>query len=245
MGSARLFTTTLQARQEWAQLRAERAASAAFASTSGSTDGKRRATKQVTEEQQDTRRRADAKQAGLRSVAGIGPKNEQRLLSKGISSVDILAEVFNDHKKRDEQKMVSYLQVNSRELCQMDSHSSFIKYGSPDMQDDVGIRRRHCVEIVRHIAELPCEGGGGAEQQCSRAAWPVGKVTLCVEGNISAGKTTFLQKLMAGSVELRDIVEVWQPANNDASHACLSRAVISKFSTVAPFGKLLHNLHRS
>ena len=110
---ARPFTTGLHARQEWAQLRTERAASAAFASTSGGTDGRRRAGKQAAEEQQERRRRAEAKQAGLRSVAGIGPKNEQRLLSKGISSVDSLSEVFNDHKKRDEEKMLSYLQVRT------------------------------------------------------------------------------------------------------------------------------------
>ena len=45
--------------------------------------------------------------------------------------------------------------------------------------------------------------GQAAEEQRVR-----NKVTLCVEGNISAGKTTFLQKLLASSVELRDIVKV-------------------------------------
>ena len=34
------------------------------------------------------------------------------------------------------------------------------------------------------------------------------RVTLCVEGNISAGKTTFLQELLKGSIELRGEVEV-------------------------------------
>ncbi len=33
-------------------------------------------------------------------------------------------------------------------------------------------------------------------------------VTLCVEGNISSGKSTFLQELMKGSLELKDKVEV-------------------------------------
>ena len=33
-------------------------------------------------------------------------------------------------------------------------------------------------------------------------------MTLCVEGNISAGKTTFLQELLKGSIELCGEVEV-------------------------------------
>lgn len=48
---------------------------------------------------------------GLRSVAGIGPRNEERLMSKGIDSVDTLWEVFTAQKKRDEDKMLSFLQV--------------------------------------------------------------------------------------------------------------------------------------
>jgi hypothetical protein len=48
---------------------------------------------------------------GLQSVAGIGPRNEQRLVSKGIVSVHKLTEVFNDQKKRNEEKMMSFLQV--------------------------------------------------------------------------------------------------------------------------------------
>ena len=104
---------TSLSRLEWAQQRAERASSAAFASTSGAADRRRAPAKQASEEQGAAgRRRAEGrKAAGLRSVAGIGPRNEQRLLSKGISSVDLLAEVFNNHKKRDEDKMVSFLQV--------------------------------------------------------------------------------------------------------------------------------------
>ena len=75
------------------------------------------------------------------------------------------------------------------------------------MQGDIGIRnKRHCAEIVKHIAELPREEEPG--EQAAEELRIRNKVTLCVEGNISAGKTTFLQRLLATSVELRDIVQV-------------------------------------
>ncbi len=130
-GSSRPFTSL--SRLEWAQQRAERASSAAFASTSGAAHTGRAPAKQTAEEQAATgRRRAESrKAAGLRSVAGIGPRNEQRLLSKGISSVDLLAEVFNDHKKRDEDKMVSFLQVRPSALSLLQPTSCSLAFRMP------------------------------------------------------------------------------------------------------------------
>jgi hypothetical protein len=60
---------------------------------------------------------------------------------------------------------------------------------------------------VKHLADLetPSQDQAEAEQRKRN------KVTLCVEGNISAGKSTFLQKLLKSSVELRDIIEVFIP----------------------------------
>ncbi|KAK9902878.1 hypothetical protein WJX75_009597 [Coccomyxa subellipsoidea] len=73
------------------------------------------------------------------------------------------------------------------------------------LQGEIGIRnKRHCTDIVKHLADLetPSQDQAEAEQRKRN------KVTLCVEGNISAGKSTFLQKLLKSSVELRDIIEV-------------------------------------
>ena len=77
-------------------------------------------------------------------------------------------------------------------------------------QGDIGIRnRRHCIDIVKHIAELEPDAGLDSGAQLGQdARRRKNKVTLCVEGNISAGKSTFLQKLLKSSVELRDIIEV-------------------------------------
>ena len=72
------------------------------------------------------------------------------------------------------------------------------------MQTDIGIRRQHCQNIVRHLAEAQQDG----EAAAAALANPNRRITLCVEGNISAGKSSFLQRILKGSVELRDIVEV-------------------------------------
>ena len=72
------------------------------------------------------------------------------------------------------------------------------------VQTDVGIRKQHCQNIVRHLAELQRDDDTAA----AALANPNRRITLCVEGNISAGKSSFLQRILKGSVELRDIVEV-------------------------------------
>lgn len=73
------------------------------------------------------------------------------------------------------------------------------------VQGEIGIRnKRHCTDIVKHLAELETPPNNPEEADRRRR----NKVTLCVEGNISAGKSSFLQKLLKTSVELRDIIEV-------------------------------------
>ena len=96
--------------QQWAP----EAQGAAFASSVAPSDKVMLPSQKGFEEQTVLgKRRSDGEKqpSGLRSVAGIGPRNEQLLFSKGISSVDTLAQVFNQHKQRDEQMMLMYLQV--------------------------------------------------------------------------------------------------------------------------------------
>lgn len=71
-------------------------------------------------------------------------------------------------------------------------------------QESIGIRKIHCNYIVKHLNELEALPEDVQEAERRKRS----KVTLCVEGNISAGKSTFLQKLLKSSVELRDIIEV-------------------------------------
>ena len=111
VGSLRSFSSLTS--QHWAQQRIERLLSASFASGSRPTEARHSPPQQASQEQASSgRRRFEGKKAsGLRSVAGIGPRNEQRLVSKGIDTVDSLADVFNEQNNRDEEKMVSFLQV--------------------------------------------------------------------------------------------------------------------------------------
>ena len=57
---------------------------------------------------------------------------------------------------------------------------------------------------MRHLAEAQQDD----EAAAAALANPKRRITLCIEGNISAGKSSFLQRILKGSVELRDIVEV-------------------------------------
>ena len=74
-------------------------------------------------------------------------------------------------------------------------------------QGKVGIRNGdHCSRIVRHLAGMNKKGIISPTLNSQ-------KVTLCVEGNISSGKSTLLHKLRKGSLEFKDRIEVllcWQ-----------------------------------
>ncbi|KAK9851908.1 hypothetical protein WJX84_009907 [Apatococcus fuscideae] len=84
------------------------------------------------------------------------------------------------------------------------------------LQADVGIRhKKYCSSIADFLAQM-----GQTRESTQRPMRE--RLTLCVEGNISAGKSTFLQALVADSVELQDHlpfsvvpepVAKWQGAN--------------------------------
>ena len=107
------------ARPRSCQQVAPEAQGAAFASSVVPATNVNLPPRKAAEEQTDCgKRRSDGKKqpSGLRSVTGIGPRNEERLVSKGISSVDTLAHVFNQQKQRDEQMMLTFLQVERLEV---------------------------------------------------------------------------------------------------------------------------------
>ncbi|CAK0784012.1 hypothetical protein CVIRNUC_007215 [Coccomyxa viridis] len=124
----------------------------------------------------------------LQQVSGIGPRSEQRFISAGITSLPGLLNMFFEGKDGDEGRMRSFI------------------------QEEVGIRNGHlCSKIVSHLASM--EGHGTQHHRRARH-----RVTLCVEGNISAGKTTFLQELLKDSVELCGEVEVVPEPVNEWQH---------------------------
>lgn len=93
------------------------------------------------------------------------------------------------------------------------------------LQGRAGIKRRnHCQSIAAHIQELTKE-----EQLPPAERY----VTLSVEGNISAGKSTFLKGITAHCPDLQDLVHVsffalppaaFPPASETESSALLLAA---------------------
>ncbi len=74
-------------------------------------------------------------------------------------------------------------------------------------QGKVGIRNGgHCSRIVSHLADMN-------KKAIISPTLKGQKITLCVEGNISSGKSTLLHELRKGSLEFKDRIEVlpcWQ-----------------------------------
>ncbi|MED6173213.1 hypothetical protein PIB30_057148 [Stylosanthes scabra] len=135
----------------------------------------------------------------LLAIPGVGPRNLRKLVRKGIAGVAQLKQLYKDKffgKSSD--KMVEYL------------------------QSSVGIiHKNHAESITTFIKKSVDEE---LEDNSSAAAQALQKkrLTFCVEGNISVGKTTFLQRIANETIELRDLVEVvpepiskWQDVGPD------------------------------
>ncbi|CAL0312647.1 unnamed protein product [Lupinus luteus] len=134
----------------------------------------------------------------LLAIPGVGPRNLRKLVQKGIAGVAELKQLYKDKfcgKSSD--KMVEYL------------------------QSSVGIiHKNHAESITTFIKksvdeELEDNSSSVQPQQKKR-------LTFCVEGNISVGKSTFLQRIANETIELRDLVEVvpepvgkWQDVGPD------------------------------
>ncbi|KAL5192882.1 Deoxycytidine kinase [Glycine soja] len=133
----------------------------------------------------------------LLAIPGVGPRNFRKLVQKGIAGVAQLKQLYKDKffgKSSD--TMVEYL------------------------QNSVGIIHKNHAEsittfIKQSVDEEELEDNSSSSVQKKR-------LTFCVEGNISVGKTTFLQRIANETIELRDLVEVvpepiskWQDVGPD------------------------------
>ncbi|CAK8564685.1 unnamed protein product [Lathyrus sativus] len=120
----------------------------------------------------------------LLAIPGVGPRNFKKLVQKGIQGVAQLKQLYKDKffgKSSDQ--MVEYLQssVGIIHKNHAESITTFIKKSVDEEIDD--------------------NSSGKQSSQKKR-------LTFCVEGNISVGKTTFLQRIANETIELRDLVEV-------------------------------------
>ncbi|KAK4741053.1 hypothetical protein SAY87_024641 [Trapa incisa] len=134
----------------------------------------------------------------LLAIPGVGPRNLRKLMEKGISGVAELKQLYRDQFfGKSSEKMVEYL------------------------RSSVGIiHKNHAESITTYIKESIEEELKDSGPVVTSA--PKKRLTFCVEGNISVGKTTFLQRIANETLELRDLVEVvpepvgkWQDVGPD------------------------------
>lgn len=77
------------------------------------------------------------------------------------------------------------------------------------LQSSVGIiHRNHAESITTFIKKSVDEELKEDSSNSDVLKTPKKRLTFCVEGNISVGKTTFLQRIANETLELRDIVEI-------------------------------------
>lgn len=73
------------------------------------------------------------------------------------------------------------------------------------LRSSVGIiHKHHAASIAKYIRDK-VEAELAPKDEGSR---PRKRLTFCVEGNISVGKSTFLQRIASETLELQDLVEV-------------------------------------
>lgn len=129
-------------------------------------------------------RHSQGKIPDLLTVPGIGPRNMEKLVAKGIGKVAELKQLYLDKFRRDgKDKMIEYL------------------------QSSVGIlHKHHALSITTYIKDTVESELKSEESSSSGTAKQ--RLTFCVEGNISVGKTTFLHRVTNEAIELRDLVEI-------------------------------------
>ncbi|XP_022718259.1 uncharacterized protein LOC111276749 [Durio zibethinus] len=120
----------------------------------------------------------------LLTIPGVGPRNLRKLVENGIQGVAELKQLYKDKFfGKASQKMVEYL------------------------QSSVGIiHRNHAESITTFIKESVDEELKDSNSDVKPAVKK--RLTFCVEGNISVGKTTFLQRIANETLELQDLVEI-------------------------------------
>ncbi|KAI3513487.1 hypothetical protein L1887_20821 [Cichorium endivia] len=122
----------------------------------------------------------------LLAIPGVGPRNLRKLVENGIAGVAELKKIYKDKfYGKSNQKMVEFL------------------------QSSVGIiHKNHAESITTFIKESVNEemkdGGSNSDVIPSQKK----RLTFCVEGNISVGKTTFLKRIANETLELQDLVEI-------------------------------------
>ncbi|KAI8550568.1 hypothetical protein RHMOL_Rhmol06G0117200 [Rhododendron molle] len=122
----------------------------------------------------------------LLTIPGVGQRNLRKLVGKGIAGVADLKQLYKDKFfRKSSQEMVEFLQCS------------------------VGIiHRNHAESITTFIKKSVDEELKEDSSDSDVQKTPKKRLTFCVEGNISVGKTTFLQRIANETLELQDLVEI-------------------------------------
>ena len=168
----------------------------------------------------------------LRQLRGVGPANEELLRQRDIHRLTDLQELLVGEFQGDAQQLAKYLLVGAACgypgfqcskwlylvsigcriavqqvprgwdcLCML-SNAAHQRCPCPPacLQSEVGIRRRHSDMIAEAVQQRAAEAAGEAEEGSM--------ITLAVEGNISAGKSTFLDVLSHEDANLQELLQV-------------------------------------
>lgn len=128
---------------------------------------------------------AGTKEQSLQTIRGVGPAYEALLRKKEIDSVQRLLEVLHGRFQGDREQLLQFLSA------------------------EVGIKNsHHCRAVADYIQSQPWEAEAGGAAAGGAAAAARSAVKLAVEGNIGAGKSTFLSIMADSRLELQDILEV-------------------------------------
>lgn len=134
----------------------------------------------------------------LLTIPGVGPRNLRKLVDKGFEGLADLKQLYKD----------KFFGKSSHEMVEF-------------LQSSVGIiHRNHAESITTFVKDSVDEElkDGNSELKPTQKK----RLTFCVEGNISVGKTTFLHRIANETLELRDLVEIvpepidkWQDVGPD------------------------------
>lgn len=136
----------------------------------------------------------------LLGIPGVGPRNLRKLVDGGLRDLARLKQLYRDKPVgRSAEKMIVFL------------------------QSSVGIIHKSHAESITSFVKESVDGelteeNKEPDMQSTRDK----RITFCVEGNISVGKSTFLQKIANETLELHDLVEIvpepvskWQDVGPD------------------------------
>ena len=130
----------------------------------------------------------------LTSIQGVGEKSAQLLISAGIPDVESLQSWYSPLAEAGEDVVGKSL----RDLVRANSSKSSKGGKAP---------RLPVKALVSYLRSHPAQEDAPSDRFSSTLRTGSG-LTLCVEGNIGVGKTTFLQKMIGESLELQEVVEV-------------------------------------